>query len=38
MTKAMSVWQKYDGHDHALIKKSATTLISKLTIDEEGKI
>ena len=38
MAMAMSNWQKYDGNDHTLIKKAATTLISKLNVDKEGKI
>ena len=35
---AMCTWQKYDGNDHASIKKAATTLISKLNVEKEGKI
>ena len=35
---AMSTWQKYDGNDRALIKKAATTFISKVTEEKKGKI
>ena len=34
----MSVWHRYDSNDHANIKEAATTLISKLNVEEKGKI
>ena len=34
---AMSTWQKYDENEHAVIKKEATILLSKLDIQGEGK-
>ena len=37
ITMAMPVWQKYDSNDHAIIKKAATTLLSKLTVEEVRK-
>ena len=34
----MASWQKFDGEDHDIIKRSASVLLSKgIDIEEEGK-
>ena len=34
----MANWQKFDGQDHEIIKRSASLLLSKgIDIEEEGK-
>ena len=34
----MASWQKFDGQDHDIIKRSASVLLSKgIDIEEEGK-
>ena len=34
----MATWQKFDGQDHEIIKRSASLLLSKgIDIEEEGK-
>lgn len=38
-TIVMANWQRFDGKDHDVIKRSASLLLSKgIDIEEEGKI
>ena len=37
VTMAMSIWQKYDEKEDAIIKREATILFSKFDVQEKGE-